>query len=314
MIIAIDGGTTNTRLTLIASGRVIGRVKRRAGARDGGNGGNAALAEAVKSGIDELLGSCGVTEGDVRLIALSGMIGSETGLACVPHIVAPAGTEELRAAVSVRRMPEISPLPFAFIPGVKTFSDPANAPLEAMDVMRGEETELAGILSRFGTGRRVTAVMPGSHLKIVDIDERGRICAFRTSLSGELSRAAAENTILRQSLGEVFPRVADGEYLRRGFDYACEHGVNEALFKVRIQANFVRAASPEQLYAFLMGAVLRDDVRSILSTGGHIVVAGSDPFRSALRELLGGAAAIDDGLAENAAAIGAELITRGLPE
>ena len=313
MIIAIDGGTTNTRLTLIDSGRVIGRVKRRAGARDGDSRGNRALAEAVRGGIAELTESCGVSCGDIRLIALSGMIGSETGLVCVPHIVAPAGAKELRAAVSVRAMPEISPLPFAFIPGVKTFSDPKLSPLELMDVMRGEETELVGMLSRIGTGRRVTAVMPGSHMKLVELDGAGRICAFCTSLSGELSRAAAENTILRQSLGDVFPRAADEDYLRRGYDYACEHGVNEALFKVRIQANFVRAATPEQLYSFLMGAVLRDDVKAILASEGDIVVAGSDPFRSALICLLdGNAAAIDDELAENAAAIGAELITDGI--
>ena len=61
MIIAIDGGTTNTRLTLIDSGRVIGRVKRRAGARDGDARGNRALAEAVRDGIAELTESCGVS-------------------------------------------------------------------------------------------------------------------------------------------------------------------------------------------------------------------------------------------------------------
>lgn len=315
MIIAIDGGTTNTRLTLIDCGRVIDRVKRRVGVRDTLKSGNSTLSEAVKSGVSELYEKHPELCKDVKLIVLSGMIGSESGLCAVEHIPAPAGINELRKGAKKIFLPEISNLPFVFIPGVKTFTDPRKTDLSKLDVMRGEETELIGIIASLGdTAGPIVAIMPGSHMKIVDIDANGRIEMFRTSMSGELIRAAAENTILYQSLGNVYPKHADDEFLQRGYDYAEKHGINEALFKIRITANFIGDAKSEQLYAFLMGTLLRDDINSILSSEGNIIIAGSDPFRSAIASLLQNKtrqfAVLPDELSEECSAVGAEIICR----
>lgn len=303
MIIAIDGGTTNTRLNLVSDGKVVDRLKLRVGARDGHD----TLSGVVKSSISQLLAANNLRERDIKHIALSGMIGSESGLRNIPHITVPAGLDELRSAVVPVEMPEITPIPMRFIPGVKTFSDPKSEPLDSLDIMRGEETEIVGTLHTVGLNGDITMLMPGSHMKIVEV-RNGRITAFRTSISGELSRAAAENTILRQSIGDAFPRLADREFLREGFDYAEKHGINEALFKVRVRANFVGGATGEQLYSFLLGAILRDDVRSVRATGGRVVIAGSEPFRSALGELTGGEL-VDENVSETAAAVGAWLIT-----
>lgn len=304
MIIAIDGGTTNTRLSLVSDGKVSGRIKLRVGARNGRD----ELSAAVKEGISELLRQNSLSERDIRLAALSGMIGSESGLCNIPHITAPAGADELSCAVVNKKLPEITSIPTFFIPGIKTFSDPEAEPLDSLDIMRGEETELVGLLSQPCMDGKLTVLLPGSHMKIVEVENR-RIIAFRTSISGELSRAAAENTILKQSIGDAFPKLADAGYLRRGFEYAELHGINEALFKVRVQANFNGRATGEQLYSFLLGAILRDDVRSIGESKGRVVIAGSEPFRSALGALLGDVMLVPDEIADNAAAIGAELIT-----
>lgn len=302
MIISIDGGTTNTRLSLVAEGRVVDRLKLRVGARDK----RCELSASVRDGISRLLSANGLNESAVSHAALSGMIGSESGLCNIPHITAPAGLHELKNAVVQTDIPEITSLPMRFIPGVRTFTDPKSKPLDSLDIMRGEETEIVGTLHMTGLRGDLTMLMPGSHMKIVEVRE-GRITAFRTSISGELSRAAAENTILKQSIGDAFPRLADTEFLREGFDYAEKHGINEALFKVRVLANFI-GATGEQLYSFLLGAVLRDDVRSVKATGGRVLIAGSEPFRTALGELTGGELVPED-VSENAAAVGAWLIT-----
>ena len=317
MIIAVDGGTTNTRLTLVNDGKVVDRIKCRVGVRNALRSGRGTLAEAVRLGIDELLGRNKLSVHDIRLAAFSGMIGSENGLYAIEHITAPAGIDELRRGTVQIQLPGIADLPFLFIPGVKTFTDPLEKPLGELDIMRGEETELMGILSSLNISEPLTVLLPGSHMKIVDIDASGRITAFRTSLSGELIRAAAENTILSQSLGDVYPTHADENYLRQGYEYAERRGINEALFKIRVQANFIKKADAAQLYAFLMGAILRDDVRSVLDSGAEtIVVGGSDPFRSALAELIGERAGrlivLSDESAEQASALGAELICRDL--
>lgn len=317
MIIAVDGGTTNTRLTLVNDRRAVDRIKCRVGVRDAIRSGQGTLIEAVRDGIGELLGRNRLTVRDIRLAAFSGMIGSENGLYAIEHITAPAGIDELRRGSVRIRLPGIVDLPFLFIPGVKTFTDPLEKPLGELDIMRGEETELMGILSSLNISEQLTVLLPGSHMKIVDIDKDGRITAFRTSLSGELIRAAAENTILSQSLGDVYPKRADEDYLRQGYEYAERRGINEALFKIRVQANFIKKADAAQLYAFLMGAILRDDVRSVLDSGAEtIVVGGSDPFRSALAALIGERAGrlivLSDELAEQASALGAGLICRDL--
>jgi len=307
MWITVDGGTTNTRLCLMDGDSIVAKVKKRVGARNNTVGGrNTALYDAVRDGIAEL------TNADVTAVILSGMIGSEAGLANIPHIAAPAGIEELTAGIRRVDFPEISPLPFLFIPGVKTFVNPTEQELDDMDIMRGEETEIVGILSLSGMKSPMTVVLPGSHMKIANIDRNGKITSFRTSITGELTRAAAENTILAQTFGDTYPRIADTEWLQRGYAYAERHSISEALFKIRVSANFRKEATKEQLYAFLMGAILYGDIQSILSDRpSGVVVAGSDPYRSAIAVLLNGKVSVtvlSDTTSESAAAVGASKI------
>lgn len=315
MIITVDGGTTNTRLTLIDNGRIYDRVKLRVGVRNSISSGVQGLAETISSGISELLNNNRVTNDDVKLVALSGMIGSENGLADIPHIPTPAGLSELRRAAKKLYLPEITPLPLFFIPGVKTF-DANTRSLESMDIMRGEETEIIGILALTAPSLPAVMVLPGSHFKYVDIDAFGRITGFRTTLTGELTRAAAENTILRGTLKDVYPATADTECLRAGYEYAKAHGIGEALFKIRVSANFIGDHTPEQLYSFLMGAMLKDDIDNIAAVDRPVYIGGSNPHRGALYELLydkvKALTQLSDHDAEFCSAVGAEIICRGL--
>ena len=318
MIIAIDGGTTNTRFTLVEAGEVIDRIKCSIGVRDSINNGRQVLERAVKDGISELLGKNSIHAGEISCAVFSGMIGSENGLYNVSHISAPAGAEELKRGAVRVSLPNITNIPMLFIPGVKTFTDPGEKPLSELDIMRGEETELIGILAGTGLCEPLTIVLPGSHMKIVNTDAAGKITSFRTTLSGELIRAAAENTILSQSLSGGYPESSndlDERFLHMGYEYAKLHGVNEALFKIRVYANFIKNASPQQLYSFLIGAVLHDDIRSLSKNSSRkIVVSGSDPFRSAIASLLGESGGtivvLSDRISEQASSIGAELIWR----
>ena len=69
------------------------------------------------------------------------MITSEFGLYNLPHITVPAGIKELYDAMKEVTIPEISEIPFVFIPGVKVTGEG----LHKTDMMRGEETELVGL-------------------------------------------------------------------------------------------------------------------------------------------------------------------------
>lgn len=304
-IIALDGGTTNTRLTLLADGVILNRKKLSFGIRDG----KEALVSGLNREIPLFLSENGLEKTDILSITASGMVTSELGLFTVPHIVTPAGAAELSEHTVVTAIPEICDIPFRFIPGVKTF-DNTDSNLADMDIMRGEETETVAILDRMGLAdeKNVTLILPGSHMKTV-VCEKGRIVRFITAMSGELSRAAAENTILKNSIGDAFFKELDLEYLYLGYKTAEEIGMGAALFKVRVEGNFV-GADKKQLYSLLLGAVLCDDIRMIVKNSkGTVAVGGSDPFRAAYLELLSGKVKnlveVPEELAENAAAYGA---------
>lgn len=311
-LISVDGGTTNTRLVLIRDGSVLDSERLSVGARDSVFNNNVSCAEALAGGISGLCRNNRLAEKDIEAAVVSGMICSEHGLCEVPHISAPVNVASLAAAMRPMRFENISDIPFYLVPGVKTFSGPAE--LCDMDIMRGEETELYGILRKLNVRGGVTVVLPGSHCKIISVEENGELKRFSTTLSGELIRAAAEQTILRDGIRGAYPQSVDDVKLIEGFDYAAEHGLTEALFKVRILQKF-RGYSPDELFAVLCGAILSQDVRAIGNHGGEVLVGGSDPFRSALVCLLRERSdcsprPIPDDVARFAVAYGAEMLVK----
>lgn len=309
-IISVDGGTTNTRLTLIEKGKIIQTVKLRIGAGNQRAGAeeNPYIAP-LRAGVAELLQAAAVRENEIDAMVFSGMICSENGLCEIPHVAAPASVGEIASGLVERRFPEIADIPMYFVPGLKT----VGKAVADTDIMRGEETELFGIFAVLGL-RDFLAVMPGSHTKIVKMGAGGRIETFHTALTGELIRSTAEHTILQTGLRDVFPRTTDPAWLMRGYDVCRERGLNQALFGVRIQQKFADV-TPEQLFSFHCGVCMTEDVRAVAETAGKmpVFVGGSDPFRSAYVTLLRekescNAQPLPDDLAEHAAAYGAEAL------
>ncbi len=273
--ITIDSGTTNTRVSLVVDGRIADTRKFNVGAKKGMENGQL-LRGALRSGIADILQANQMKEEQVECILASGMITSEFGLVNLPHIIAPAGAKELHASLYRCSLQEISNLPFVFVRGIKTTGDE----LEMVDMMRGEETELLGCFEGAGT-----YILPGSHSKIIEVDEQGRVVRFKTMLTGEMIAALSQNTILKDAV-ELKDFAVDEDYLLMGYEYARKHGLNEALFKVRILKNLF-GKSPEQIYNFYMGVVLCDEIGQILaSRPGKIVIGGKKQIKAFMASLL----------------------------
>ena len=312
-VLSIDGGTTNTRLVLIQSGEILAAEKFGLGARNSVSDGAFSYAERLTEAVTDFLGR----QAAVPEVALaSGMICSEAGLGLSPYVPAPADADALAAEVVLLRLQNLPHLNLWLIPGMRAVR-PTHDPADT-DVMRGEETELLGICRQMGFRNSSVVLLPGSHLKTVFLTADGVVEDFRTSLSGELLRAVAENTILREKLMGVYPKMPDRDRLLAGCTCAAERGVNEALFKVRIRQKFCTDTS-EQLFSFLLGAVLCADVERLRrdGRGRRILVGGSDPLRFAyaflLRERAGlEAEEIPEALSEYAAAYGAERVALAL--
>jgi len=276
--ITIDGGTTNTRISLVKDGNLEKAVKIPVGAKKS-IGGNEELKSALADGIKTILSEKGLSEGDVTAVIASGMITSEFGLVNLPHITAPAGLAEIKDGISTVTVPEVTSLPITFIRGVKT-----EGSLEATDMMRGEETELMGIASPdYG---ECVYVLPGSHSKIIYTDAQGRITRFSTTLTGEMIAALSEGTILKDAVSLSCEKL-DTSHLEHGFSYAKAHGINEALFKTRILKNLF-GKNESECYSFFLGAVLLDEIRTIIGSSAEtVVIGGKRQIKEAIAYLVG---------------------------
>ncbi|MBO5224396.1 MAG: 2-dehydro-3-deoxygalactonokinase [Clostridia bacterium] len=261
--ITIDGGTTNTRISLVKDGDIIATDKYNVGAKASIDG-NAKLKQTVKDGISKILAKTGIDAKSVIRIIASGMITCEFGLVNLPHITAPCGIKELKQNAFDTFLPEISEIPFTFIRGVKTVSED----LEKVDMMRGEESELMGIIQE----GKCAYVLPGSHSKIIFTDDNGNITDFATLLTGELIYAISTDTILKDAIDLTLSRF-DKEYLAKGYEYCKKNGINEALFKVRILKNLLEA-TPQQCYGFFLGIALCGEIDKIIKANAPTVVIG----------------------------------------
>ena len=182
-MIGVDWGTSSFRAYRLDRG---GRILRRHAAPLGimavpEGRFDAALRQAVGAWL---------AEGERRVL-LCGMIGSRQGWVEAPYLACPAGAAELAQA--------LAPVPFAgaevrLVPGLSA-RDVAGIP----EVMRGEETQIAGALGRIaGTG---LVCLPGTHAKWARL-AGGRVAGFATHLTGEAFAALRDHTILGRMMHE----------------------------------------------------------------------------------------------------------------
>ncbi|WP_406699993.1 2-dehydro-3-deoxygalactonokinase [Singulisphaera sp. Ch08] len=327
LAIALDGGTTNTRARLLRDGQVVATSRRSVGVRDSVlSAGRTGLAVAVRDALAEVLRAA---EGHTpEVIVAAGMLSSEVGLAAVPHVLAPAGPQELARGAVVRHLPEVAEQPILFIPGIRTPPSAGQDGWADADIMRGEECETLGawsLLAERQVDRNASAdvsanpsrtvfLWPGSHTKAVEVDEEGRILRSYTSLAGELTGALASHTLLAASLPEGLPDDPDPEAVAAGARLVAQSGLGRAAFLVRIAA-LSGALEARERASFLVGAVIADDVANlvrqpILDAPSRIWVGGRQPQRSLYGHLLRtqhptAVLELDDDVASRASAIGA---------
>ncbi|MBZ0161193.1 MAG: 2-dehydro-3-deoxygalactonokinase [Notoacmeibacter sp.] len=121
-------------------------------------------------------------------IVICGMAGARQGWQEAPYRKVPCEPVLPGKQVAVRARDER--LDVHIIPGLSQASPP--------DVMRGEETQLAGLLIA-KPGFEGTACFPGTHSKWVTLGA-GKVQRFRTFLTGEQFSLLAEHSILRHTV------------------------------------------------------------------------------------------------------------------
>jgi 2-dehydro-3-deoxygalactonokinase len=259
--IFIDTGTTNTRVWLVRRGQMLAHKTAMVGVRDAAREGSNATLQAA---LHELIGAVQADE-TADVVIAAGMITSGLGLADVPHIAAPAGLQELAAATKVYQFPNVTELPVLLVPGVRSgaaecdFNSVSN-----VDVMRGEETLCAGLVTLGLAQLPGTVLNLGSHWKAIQLDAAGRVVASVTSLTGELIFATQTQTILASAVPHERPVRIAPDWAAAGMREQRQAGLARALFCVRL---LEQHCTPEERLSFLVGAYLAADFDGLQRRG-----------------------------------------------
>ena len=248
-MIGVDWGTTSFRVFRFDQD---GRLRDRRSAPRGIMAiPDGRFAEALRDEIGPWLAA-----GEDRVL-LSGMIGSRQGWREAPYVPCPAGPAELaRALVDV-------PFDWAKVKVVPGMSGQDEAGIA--EVMRGEETEVIGVLSDLPSG---IACLPGTHSKWVRV-EGGRIESFTTHMTGETYAALRGHTILARMMRDG---PADGAPFAAGVKRSGDPGgLLHQVFGVRAEALAGRLADSEAA-AYLSGILIGHEVRAALQDRLETVV------------------------------------------
>ena len=291
-IITIDAGTTNTRTFLWDDMKnLIASSREEIGVRNTAiDGNNKRLKSAVKSCLEDILKQAKATYNEVKCIIASGMITSNVGLIEIPHVVAPAGVQELASAIQSVMLEDICPLPIWFIPGVKNSAGNISINnFEVMDIMRGEEVETLGMLKSINYDESLIIVLPGSHSKFIFIDKEGRISGCLTTIAGEILDVITNHTIIADAVGHEHVNLEDynEEFVLLGYKTAQKVGLSRACFSARILNQFTQY-SKREIANYILGVTLQSDLLAIKNSSvakitpeTKIVVAGKEPLQSA---------------------------------
>jgi 2-dehydro-3-deoxygalactonokinase len=288
VIVVVDSGTTSTRVWVVEQGDVKASSSSRSGARDVvRTKDRSELLGRIRELADEALAAAKSTWESVEAIVAFGMITSELGLEEVPHLEAPVGRRMLAAALVERRYGDVLPAPVYLVPGVRS----GGKELELADFMRGEETEVAGLLALGEPDPPFLYISTGSHTKFLAVDREGRIDWSLTTLSGELLLALQRETILAELIDLEAPPT-DLAALEEGARFVERAGLSRALFGARL-LNRMRGVSVSFCSDFLHGAVAGADLLSLRraaeSRGGlpdRVAIGGQGTLGDAYRHLL----------------------------
>jgi 2-dehydro-3-deoxygalactonokinase len=253
-LIGIDWGSSGLRVFLV--GRAGAVLDQRSTAQ--GSSSMNGVADNYARALQDIAGDWISAWPALPLLAC-GMVGSQHGWREVPYVDGAAGAGALGAGAASVAMADGRRV--WIVPGLRC--TPPGAP---PDVMRGEETQIAGALAaRPDWVARSCIVMPGTHSKWAQM-VAGEVRTFATYMTGELFAVLRGHTVL----GRLMPD-APGETDWAAFDTGVEAGRGGAGQSLSHQLFAVRTLG-------LSGAIPCDGLGDYLSglLIGHELQGGLD--------------------------------------
>lgn len=256
--IGLDWGTSRARAWLMAGPDMLEERTSEAGM-------NGLCREGFATAFDALC------EGWPPLpVTACGMVGSRQGWVEAPYVFAPCPPPGLDRAA---RVPGRD---IAILPGV--------AQARPADVMRGEETQIGGVMAARPEFDGVIC-LPGTHTKWAQVSA-GEIVSFQTFMTGEIFALLARQSVLRHSLGDQgWDEAAFSEAVAEAMSHPAAIGAR--LFAIRATAlleGLAPAAARARLSGLLVGLELAG-ARPYWLGQRVIVVGASEPAQAYLAAL-----------------------------
>jgi 2-dehydro-3-deoxygalactonokinase len=291
-----DSGTSNTRGYLFRDYDMIAARQTPIGSKDVSRAGSGhILTQALKEMYDGLLLDVAVTNDQIRGIYASGTISGPHGIYEVEHLPLPLEARSLHHNVFYFHEPQCFNRTIGLIPGIKTIPQGAAVDIYQMDRignLRGEETEVAGILSSSKyDNKNIVAILPGSHTQVIYV-KHGVLSDILATFTGELMYALSNSTVLSGSI-QLDAKPYE-ELVQLGYNWNRTYGFARALYM--IHASKVFECCDNIGRASLLNGIVTGSVTDILlqklacdwNDTQHIVVAGKGAYIDTYEYLLRG--------------------------
>ncbi len=252
--IAVDWGTSNLRVWAMGQGGILAHASSDEG-----------MASLDRSGFEPALLRLvdpWLTAPCTDVIAC-GMVGSRQGWFEAPYRATPCSPVESSSLVTAPTVD--SRIRVRLVPGLKQMRQP--------DVMRGEETQIAGVLA-LDPGFDGVICLPGTHSKWVHISA-GEVVSFQTFMTGELFALLSTQSVLRHGM------IGDG-WDDTAFDTALSDALSRPeriaakLFSLRAEG-LIGTLSAEAARARLSGLLIGTELAAAKPfwLGQNVAIVGS---------------------------------------
>lgn len=203
--------------------------------------------------------------GDLTVI-ISGMASASIGMSEMPYKSIPVKVEDDYLPVQVINPVTIYSPRIIIISGLSCGND----------VMRGEETMLAGCDFGDMAGKQLF-IFPGTHSKHVEV-ANGMIENFKTYMTGEVFELLSTKSILAVSVEKNAPESQNNNAFLRGVKEAVDTNLLNNIFHVRT-GELLNGITKKDNYHYLSGLLIGEELKNISQADySSITIVSTEKF------------------------------------
>jgi 2-dehydro-3-deoxygalactonokinase len=258
--IAVDWGTTRLRAWAMSGREVLAEAS-------SDRGMNTLDPEAYEPALVDLVGPWLAADRRTAVLCC-GMVGARQGWVEAPYRAVPCPP---LSGAPVRAPTTDARLSVHVLPGLRQDSP--------HDVMRGEETQIAGFLN-LNAGWDGVLCLPGTHTKWVQVSA-GEVVSFQTFMTGELFALLSERSVLRHSV-QGSGRDEDAFAAAVSETLSTPETLAARLFRLRAD-HLLADTGPDTLRAQLSGLLIGAELAAARHywLGQQLAVIGADEMAAA---------------------------------